>query len=222
MKILLLEDELMLQSSIEEYLISLGHRVCSFSAGDTAKEALAKESYGLLILDINVPKMNGFELLEAIKKEKIHTPVIFITALIDIEDITKAFMLGAADYLKKPFHLKELGLRINKIANHIKNDQRVHLVLSANYAFSKEKKTLFFQNIPQKLTNKQLLILELLCLNIDLTVSFDQLRSYVWNHEPIDNASIRAEISRLRKTLKEDFIENIKGVGYKIERFVKI
>jgi DNA-binding response OmpR family regulator len=220
MKILLLEDELMLKSSIEEYLESLGHKVIAFSSGDKAKKALLSEEFDLLVLDINVPKINGFELLESIKKQMIFIPTIYISALVDIEDITKAYSLGASDYLKKPFHLKELGLRINMIADRIESEKRCHLVLSKNYCFSKDDKTLLFQGHPEKLTKKQLLILELLSANAGIVVDFDKFRSYVWNNEPIDNPSIRAEISRLRKKLKEDFIQNIKGVGYKVDRYV--
>lgn len=222
MRILLLEDELMLQSSINEYLESLGHSVECFTHGDKAKERILSTSFDLLILDINVPHLDGFELLNAINENKIFTPSIFISALIDIEEITKAFSLGAYDYLKKPFHLKELGIRINKVASQLQNMHRQHIVLSENYSFSKERGQLCYSGQVQNLTKKQMLIIEILCQHLDMLVSFDNFRSYVWNHEPVDNATIRAEISRLRRTLKEDFIQNVKGVGYKVERFIRI
>ena len=95
-------------------------------------------------------------------------------------------------------------------------------MLSVNYSYSKQDSELYYFGKVQILTKKQILILELLCHNIGMVLSFDKFRSYVWNHEPIDNATIRAEISRLRRVLKEDFIENIKGVGYKVERYIKI
>ena len=78
---------------------------------------------------------------------------------------------------------------------------------------------IFYNNNVQVLTKKQLQIVTLLCENIGIVVDFEKFRSYVWNDEPIDNASIRAEISRFRKLLKEDFIINLKGVGYKIEKY---
>jgi DNA-binding response OmpR family regulator len=221
MKILLLEDELMLQSSIEEYLVHLGHIVNSFSRGDFAQDALKNERYDILILDINVPHIDGFELLEYLRDSDILTPTIFISALVEIEDISKAFSLGASDYLKKPFHLKELGLRLNNIAGFMERQNRQHVILSENYSYSKQESELHYFGKVQTLTKKQILILELLCHNIGMVLSFDKFRSYVWNHEPVDNATIRAEISRLRRVLKEDFIENIKGVGYKIERYIK-
>ena len=144
MKILLLEDELMLQSSICEYLETMKYKVNCFSDGKIAQEDLNKQDYDLLILDINVPNIDGLTLMNNLTKKDDFTPTIFISADININTISKAFDLGAIDYLKKPFHLKELGLRIEK------------------------------------------------------------------------------EVSRLKKSLKEDFIKNIKGVGYTIDRYTAI
>jgi len=219
MKILLLEDELMLRSSIEEYLEALNHEVIGFGNGELALNSLKDSTYDLLVLDINVPKMSGLELLKELNNIEIVTPTIFISANIDIEDISEAFDLGACDYLKKPFHLKELGIRIDRIKKEqeIKSSQR--MLLSSKYYFSKNENILFYNKIPQTLTKKQLQILTLLSENIGITVDFEKFRSFVWNDEPVDNATIRAEISRFRKSLKEDFISNIKGVGYKIDKY---
>ena len=219
MKILLLEDELMLQSSIEEYLEALGHKVISFSNGKEAYEIIKNEMFDLLLLDINIPKMNGLSLLKALNEIEHAFPTIFISANVDIDDISKAFELGASDYLKKPFHLKELGIRIDKIKKEYEIKKLQHIVLSPKYVFSKEEQMLFYNNNVQVLTKKQLQIVTLLCSNMGVVVDFEKFRSYVWNDEPIDNASIRAEISRFRKLLKEDFIINLKGVGYKIEKY---
>jgi len=111
MKILLLEDDMMLHMTIVEYLETVGHTLESFREGDSALEALQTHTYDMLILDINVPNIDGLSLLEQIHALKITPPTIFISALIDIEDISRAFELGCYDYLKKPFHLKELSLR---------------------------------------------------------------------------------------------------------------
>ncbi|NPA74247.1 MAG: response regulator transcription factor [Epsilonproteobacteria bacterium] len=222
MKIALLEDEMMLRSSIEEYLKSLNHRVSSFSSGKKAVKTILGESFDLLIFDINVPKLNGFEVLEQLRENRVFIPVIYISALVNIEEITKAYELGAADYIKKPFHLKELALRINRVAKSMEDKKREHILLSQNHSFSKSKNQLFYAEEPLELTKKQLDIIKTLCLNIDHTVSFDKLRDMVWSAEPVDNATIRAEISRLRKALKEDFIESVKGVGYKITRYTPV
>lgn len=219
MKILLLEDEFMLRSSIEEYLEALGHKVISFGNGEDAYEKIKTDVFDLLILDINTPKISGLTLLKSLNEIEHAFPTIFISAIVDIEDIAYAFELGASDYLKKPFHLKELGLRIAKIKKESDIKNLRHIILSQKYVFSKEEQMLFYNNNVQVLTKKQLQILTLLSENIGIIVDFEKFRGYVWNDEPIDNATIRAEISRLRKLLKEDFIVNLKGVGYKIERY---
>ena len=114
MKILLLEDELMLNNAICEYLKSIGHVVESFCDGQEVLDKI-NSSYDLLILDINVPSVDGFGILEILNSQKIYIPTIFISALIDIEDISKAYKLGCREYIKKPFHLGELGIKINQI-----------------------------------------------------------------------------------------------------------
>ena len=219
MKIVLLEDESMLRSSIEEYLEALGHKVISFTNGEEAYVGIQKELFDVLILDINTPKITGLTLLEMLNNIEHSFPTIFISANVDIDDISRAFELGASDYLKKPFHLKELGLRIDKIKKEGQIKSLQHLVLSSKYVFSKTEQMLFYNNAVQVLTKKQLQILTLLSENLGIVVDFEKFRSYVWNDEPIDNATIRAEISRFRKLLKEDFIVNLKGVGYKIDRY---
>ncbi|WP_419770415.1 MAG: response regulator transcription factor [Candidatus Marinarcus sp.] len=217
MKILLLEDELMLNNSIKEYLTGIGHFVESFTDGQHVVDNI-HTNYDLLILDINVPSLDGFEILETLNKQKIFIPTIFISALNDIEDIAKGYELGCKEYLKKPFHLAELGIKINQI---LKSEQQStsHIKFSKNYSYSKTNKTLYFNTQPQNLTKKQLDIIHILALNINMIVDFERFRIDVWDGEDIDNPTIRAEISRLKKSLKEDFIKNIRGLGYKIDRY---
>ncbi|MFK2823458.1 response regulator transcription factor [Arcobacter sp. YIC-80] len=217
MKILLLEDELMLNNAICEYLKNIGHMVENFTDGQDAIDNI-DSSFDLLILDINVPSKDGFTILEDLNKKKIFIPTIFISALIDIEDISKAYELGAREYLKKPFHLEELGIKINLILKKEQNNTS-HIRFSENYSYSKDKQTLYFSGEPQSLTKKQLEIIHILALNINMIVDFERFRIDIWDGENIDNPTIRAEISRLKKALKEDFIKNIRGLGYKIDRY---
>ena len=221
MKILLLEDELMLQNSIIEYLDTLGHKCTTFIDGINAKEALDTDIFDLLIFDINVPSLNGLELFEYLKKNNCNTPVIFISALTDINNISDAFTLGAADYIKKPFHLKELGIRVEKVSKSMKDKNRLHILVSKNYSYSKDDNCLYFNDIPQELTKKQLEIVHHLSINAGTIVSCELLREYVWNGSLVSDATIRTEISRLKKSLKEEFIQNHKGLGYKVDRYRK-
>lgn len=216
MKILLLEDEQMLSEAINEYLLSLGHRVTPFYNGSEALDCLKKEAFDLLILDINVPGIDGLDLLEQLHALKIRPPAIYISALVDIEGISRAYDLGCYDYLKKPFHLKELSLRIDKVMQSCVFPQS-HLRLSKSYSYDAATSTLMCENVTQPLTKRQLQIIDLLSRNRGRVVDFDQFRSYVWDEEYVDNATIRAEVSRLKKSLKEDFIQNIRALGYMID-----
>ena len=217
MKILLVEDDIMLNEMITEYLTSTGHAIISAKTGLQSLEILEKEKFDLLILDINLPDIDGFTILEKMHEQKRMIPTIYISALIDIEEISRAFDLGCFDYLKKPFHLKELTLRINKILKTRIVPQN-HKRLSKHYSFDSENMTLLFNNEPHILPKRQLQIIELLALNRSLVVQYDMFRTYVWNDDYIDNATIRAEVNRVKTVLKEDFIKNIRGSGYMIER----
>jgi len=217
MKILLLEDEVMLNESICEYLEAQGHAIDTFCDGEKALEAILNGSYDLLILDINVPTVDGLTLLEKIHAKKVHIPTIYISALVDIEDISRAYDLGCYDYLKKPFHLKELSLRLDriKLANET---PRVHLRLSKNYSYDQEHSLLLFKQEAQTLTKRQSQIIDLLARNRGMVVDFEQFSIYVWDEQVVDNATIRAEVNRLKKFLQEDIIINVRGMGYMIEK----
>ena len=217
MKILLVEDDIMLNEMITEYLTSTGHVIKNAKTGTESLDILEKEKFDLLILDINLPDVDGFTILEKMHEQKRMIPTIYISALIDIEEISRAFDLGCFDYLKKPFHLKELTLRINKILK-TRIVPQSHKRLSKHYSFDSENMTLLFNNEPHILPKRQLQIIELLAQNRSLVVQYDMFRTYVWNDDYIDNATIRAEVNRVKTVLKEDFIKNIRGSGYMIER----
>jgi DNA-binding response OmpR family regulator len=217
MKILVLEDDHLLNEAITKYIETTGHIVTNFRDGDKAFISIKNNSYDMLILDINVPGLDGFELLEAIHELKIQIPTIYISALADIEDISRAFVLGCHDYLKKPFHLKELTIRIDKILQSSYIPQS-HLRLSKNYSFDLDSNTLRFNNQVQILPNRQLQIIKLLTQNRSQVVSYEMFLEYIWNDIEIDTPTIRAEINRLKKVLKEDFIVNVRGIGYMVKR----
>ena len=217
MKILLLEDDIMLNKAITQYLESTGHAVISAMDGNSCLDILKNEKFDLLVFDINVPDIDGLTILENLHNQKRMVPTIFISALIDIEDITRAFDIGCHDYLKKPFHLKELTLRINKILKTRQVPQE-HKRLSKAYSYDSKNMILFFNNEPQILPKRQIQIVDLLAANRSLVCNYDMFRDFVWNDDYIDNATIRAEVNRVKKVLKEDFIINIRGIGYMVER----
>lgn len=216
MKILLLEDDILLNEAITQYLFGVGHEITPVRDGNVCLELLCKQTFDLLILDINVPNINGLSIVEKLHAMKKVVPVIFISTLIDIEDISKAFELGCFDYLKKPFHLKELSLRINKIAQTTRIEHR-HKRLSKCYSFDTETLTLFFNHEPQMLSKRQRKIIDFLAQNRGFVCSYDMFMDAVWDDIDVDVATIRAEVNRLKSTLKEDFIVNIRGIGYSVK-----
>lgn len=217
MLILLLEDELMLQGAISEYLTDLGYKVDVFENADEVYEHVMHKKYDLFIFDINTPGITGLELLTRLQSKKIYIPTIFISAITEIEQISQAYALGCYDYLKKPFHLQELSLKIERIKAN-KETPSTHIRLSKNYSYDQEHSALLFEDTPQTLTKKQSQIIELLAKNRNMVVDFEQFRIYVWDEHIIDNATIRAEINRLKKVLKEDILINVRGMGYMIEK----
>lgn len=218
MKILLLEDDIILNESITQYLTTSGHTIKAVRDGNVCLGILEKEKFDLLIFDINVPNIDGLTILEILHAQKNVTPVIFISTLIDIEDISKAFELGCFDYLKKPFHLKELNLRIDRISKTAKKEMH-HKRLSASYSFDCDAMTLYFHEEPQVLSKRQLQIIKFLTHNRGFVCSYDMFRENVWEDSDtiVDDATIRAEINRLKNNLKEDFIVNIRGIGYMVK-----
>lgn len=176
MRVLLLEDERMLQNAMMEYLTQTGYLVDVFEDGLEAYDTIVQNNYDLLILDINTPSIDGLSLLEKVQKEKIHVPTIFISAITQIEQISKAYELGCYDYLKKPFHLKELTLHIERLLKIASITSKGHVKIGKMYSYDLQQKRLFFDNEEQTLTLKQAQIMDLLASNIDKIVDFDMLR----------------------------------------------
>jgi len=218
MKVLLLEDELMLQGAIKEYLSDTGFEVTAFEDGQEAYDNISSNSYDLFIFDINTPSMDGLSLLDKLQKEKIYVPTIFISAITEIEQISQAYALGCYDYLKKPFHLKELSLHIERLLKMADIRAKDFIKISKMYSYDADNQSLLFDGEEQLLTQKQLQIMDLFAKNINKVVDFEMLRHYAWDDSPVDNAIIRAEIHRLRQVLKEDLITTLKGVGYTLSK----
>ena len=218
MKVLLLEDELMLQGAIKEYLSDTGFDVTAFEDGQEAYDNISSNSYDLFIFDINTPSMDGLSLLDKLQKEKVCVPTIFISAITEIEQISQAYALGCYDYLKKPFHLKELSLHIERLLKMADIRAKSFIKISKVYSYDAENQSLLFDGEEQLLTQKQLQIMDLFAKNINKVVDFEMLRHYAWDDSPVDNAIMRAEIHRLRQVLKEDLISTLKGVGYRLSK----
>ncbi len=218
MKILILEDEVVLAESIREFLEDSGYEVDSFVNSDDAYDAIYENVYDLLLMDVKVPgEKNGFETLELLRKDGNKTPAIFITSMTDIEDLTRGYECGACDYIRKPFDLAELKLRLEQVVRvqcFSSDDDIIELPSGYNYDVKKMKLT--FQGESIKLAKTETKILELLIKQRGSVVSCEMFWEEVWG-EWVDSANIRVQVGNLRKKLEQDFIKNVRGVGYSID-----
>lgn len=216
MKILLLEDDFSLNKVITSYLRSKGYFVNSYSNGDEAVRQLLQAQYDLCILDIDVPHIDGHTVLEFIRKEKIATPVIMMSAMTDMHTITKSYANGCDDYLKKPFEVEELMLRVQYALKHTvtQTDQLVRL--NHGFTFDPSSMQLSKNDISIDLSTKEQLMLSLLVNNIGTAVSTQMLIDYVWDGEAVEAVSIRTIVHKLKAKLKSGMIINLRGVGYKL------
>ena len=217
MKILLLEDEYALRVSIEEFLEDLDFEVGTFANGDKAFDAVCAERFDLLLLDVNVPGLSGFELLKSLREEGVDTPAIFITARTQVKDLEEGYKRGCCDYIRKPFDLTELQLRIEQVLRsyYYKNAQTIEL--SPGLVYDTKSLRLSYEDEPILLSKTENDILEVLLRHANQAVSMGTFQDEVWG-EYVDPANIRVQINNLRKKLPVDIIKNRRGVGYIIER----
>jgi DNA-binding response OmpR family regulator len=205
-KILLLEDDHILLETVEELLELHNYQVDIAQNGDEVLNFTFNNNYALYIFDINVPKINGFKLIELLREADDFTPVIYISALTDIKSITTGFSLGAVDYLKKPFHPQELILRVKNILDKKQSIKYQNIQFQNNRIFKDENEII--------LTKLQHNIFALLIQNIGRVVKNSEFYEVIGNNS---NNALRFHINRLRKILEID-IKNIRGVGYILEK----
>lgn len=218
MKILLLEDDYNYNESIKEYLEFLGYEVDAFFNGEDALDAIMENCYYLLLLDVKVPKINGHELIKMIKEVNNKTPIIIMTSLIDIDNIAIGYELGCDDYLKKPFELKELELRISTlIKKHYGTDSDSEFKLACGYVFNFAEGILSKDDKEIVLTQKEKDLVTFLVNRKNTFCEIEDLRQEVWEGKEISYAVIRMHIKKIRTKTGKDFIKSSRGLGYKID-----
>lgn len=212
MKIFLLEDDYSLNEAIKEIIESQEHIVDNFYDGEIAFDNISNE-YDLYILDINVPNLKGLELLKKIKIVNAKTKVIIISANISIELIRKAYNLGCDDYIKKPFDLEELILKIDRY-----NQKNRIVYLDENIIFNLHKKELLINNEIFELTKNEKNLLFLLVDNLGNKINYEQIENFVYDGNAKTSDAIRSLVKRLRKKLPKDLILNSLDEGYYINK----
>ncbi len=218
MRILILEDETILAISMQEFLEDSGYEVLHYTNSEEAFDSVYEKPFDLLLLDVKVSgEQNGFELLSSLRKAKISTPAIFITSLTDIEDLTEGYACGGCDYIRKPFDLAELKLRVEQVIKlHCFNSSENIIDLSFNYKFDTKSLQLTLNKEPISLGKMETKLLELLIKRRGAVVSYEMFWEEIWG-EWIEPTNIRVQVGNLRKKLKYNFIKNIRGVGYTID-----
>jgi len=219
MKILLLEDDYTYQESIQDSLEEMGYTVDAYEDGQKALDALFERHYHLALLDIRVPHVNGYEILKEIRQSKLDLPIIFITSLTDINNLSLGYELGCNDYIRKPFSLKELQYRVSQAINtyHMRTTLE-GIELAQGFSYHIEDHTLWCGSIQIILSNNETKLLFLLVKNRGNFVSTERIHAYIWEGKEIGDNDIRMLIKKVRDKTNKELIITAKGIGYKIEK----
>ncbi|CAA6802227.1 MAG: Two-component system response regulator [uncultured Sulfurovum sp.] len=213
MKILLLEDDIILQEIMSEFLQEEGYDVEAYFDGEKALDAIASRTFDMLLLDVNVPNINGFEILSYLREIGNTTPAIYITSLSGISDLKKGFAIGADDYLKKPFELEELDARIQRIVKVHRLQDEIEF---DGIKFIPKAHQLLSGNTLIEMRQKEAQVLEYFVRNSGKIISCDEIIENIWEDDNVPtHATIRTYIKNLRKMFDKDYFDNIKGEGYR-------
>ncbi len=216
MEIMIVEDNVSISKPLAYSLKANGFEtlVCG-----TFEEALKNsgKDFDVIIIDITLPDGNGFELYEQIQKYN-PSPVIFLTALDDENNIVKGLELGAEDYITKPFSTRELIARIKRITR--KKDATQNVLSSGNISIDLDAKIVSKNGVPVEITSLEYRILSMLAVNMGMTVTRDTILQKIWDISGnyVNDNTLTVYIKRIRQKLDTDCIKTIKGIGYRMEK----
>ncbi|PZV83590.1 DNA-binding response OmpR family regulator [Algoriphagus aquaeductus] len=219
--VLLAEDELALGMIIQESLESRDFKVRLCGDGQKAWESYQEQKPDILVLDVMMPKKDGFSLAAEIRKIDPHTPIIFLTSKSQTEDVVKGFGLGANDYVRKPFSMEELIVRIKAHLDRlrIRQNQSDWIVLG-KYEFHPTRQLLKLGEAEQPLTSRESQLLQILLQNANDITDRTLILNQIWGSDDFFNArSMDVFITKLRKKLQDDpaiQILNVRGYGFKL------
>ena len=216
-KLLLLEDDITLNETIVDYFESLDYEIISVYNGNDAQEAIYEKNFDLLLLDVNVPDIDGFEILKSIRESNNTTPAIFITSLNSMDDVEDGYESGCDDYIRKPFALKELKLRVETILKRgFFHSNATKVEIDKNIYYDTASDILNVNDQEIQLKNKDAKLLKLFLQNKDKLVTHETIYSTLWEYdEEISESALRTYIKNLRKLLGKEKIVSIKKLGYR-------
>lgn len=218
-KILFVEDEADLTLIVADTLKGQGYEVVTAENGIAGLERFKAESADIVIADVMMPLMDGFSMAREIRKLSTSVPLLFLTAKSTIEDVEEGFEIGANDYLKKPFELRELIVRIKALLRRSGADSRTDVRFTlGRYTFNVSAQTLSVGDRTTELSHFESKLLELLVSNLGKTVDASDMMIAVWQRdEPSNRNSLHGYIHKLRRMLRHDpsiSIINQRGFGY--------
>jgi DNA-binding response OmpR family regulator len=216
-KILLLEDDANLNETVTEFLEDHGHEVISVYDGHEAQDKLYESKYDLLLLDVNTPGINGFDVLKEARENDVVAPAIYITSLDSVEDLQKGFESGCDDYIRKPFELKELLIRVETLLKRsFYHEARDLKQISDTISYDIRNNELLIDGKTVSLGNKEARLLKLFMKNEGEVIVHERIYKHLWDfdEEPSDTA-LRTYIKNLRKIIGKESIVSIKKQGYK-------
>jgi len=217
--ILLLEDDIQLNETVKQFLELKGYIVYEAYDGLKAEEIAYEKNIDLMLLDVKVPHVSGFEFLKNIRLEGKETPAIFITSLNSVEDVEKGFTLGCDDYIRKPFALKELLVRVESLLKRSFGTHETQIDLGDGLLFDIKELTLTHHDERIGLKTKELKLLSLFLQHPNELLEYEKINETLWEYdkEP-SSGSLRTYIKRIRAVIGKEKVETIKNIGY---RFVK-
>jgi DNA-binding response OmpR family regulator len=216
MKILIVEDQNELRTLVKNFLGDYGYVVDEAEDGEEGYHKINMNSYDCLILDLNLPKLDGMEIAKKVRKEGKNVPIIMLTARSEIYDKIEGFDNGADDYITKPFDMKELLARVEAVLRRTQKEQTLVLKFREYEVFPKEN-LLKKEGEEIQLTNKEMGILEYLLHKKGEIVSAEELLEHVWDSEvDMFSDTVKTHIKTLRKKLdpKKKYIQTVRGKGY--------
>jgi DNA-binding response OmpR family regulator len=216
-KLLIVEDDDNILSLIKRGFEEEGYIVDTASDGEDGEYLALSNKYDVIILDWMLPIKDGIEILESIRKEKIATPVMMLTAKTEIDDRVMGLTKGADDYLSKPFSFKELIARVQALYRRTVSVSGNEIVIK-DLVIDLDKKSVSLNGNLLTLTQKEYELLLFLVKNKNATVSNAMIEDQLWNDEHFVNSNvIQVTIYNLRKKIGKDFIKSFRGLGYKVE-----
>lgn len=218
-KILFVEDEEDLTLIVADTLRGKGYEVVTAADGIAGLEKFKSEGADIIVADVMMPKLDGFSMAKEIRKLSPAVPLLFLTAKSTIDDVEEGFEIGANDYLKKPFELRELIVRIKSLLRRYNTNREENIKFSiGRYIFNTTAQSLTLGERSVELSHFEAKILERLAINIGKTVNASELMIAVWQRdEPSNRNSLHGYIHKLRRALRQDpsiFIINQRGFGY--------